>query len=135
MCRALADRLWSMEDLAVPVEAADAKVIEETRCDPGLNIHFGAVFMNVEDRPLADPFLPKSARFTLVVFLFTVVGAFAWAMWALGVNAQHPFSWPWTLLMFSDLGRTLWSASRKIARRRQADEAGHEKTGGEESSS
>ena len=88
--------------------------------------------IKLEDRPLADPFLPRAARFALIVFFLTALGAFAWAMWLLWVNVQHPVSWSWALLWFSYLGWSLWRASRKATKRRREAEAGLKNTIGPE---
>ena len=90
--------------------------------------------MKIEDKPLADSFLYKAARFAFLVFCLAAASAFAWAMWVLWVNAQHPFSWPWTLLLFGYLGWSVWSASHKIAKRRRDAEAAPGKICGPENS-
>ena len=91
------------------------------------NVPNGPRTVKIEDRPLADPHLPKAARVALVVFCLAMVGAFVWAMGIIGWGVLHPLPWYLILLWFGYLGWIVWSDRRKETKRLRKAKASSEK--------
>ena len=81
--------------------------------------------MKTEDRPLADPFLPRGARLALVLFCLAVVAAFGWALWLLWASPRHPI-WPATILCGAYGVWLLWSKRHSLRSDRKRYGAGSE---------
>ena len=106
--------------VSLPPVMRVARVSDAAEIDPDtIQSTSGPIAVKIEDRPLADPYLPKAARFALVLFCLAMIGALAWAMVLLWVGVLHPLPWSWTLLWFGYLGWIVWSARRKEAKQRR----------------
>ena len=87
----------------------------------------GPLTVKIEDRPLADPYLPIAARIALGVFGLATLGASLWIAWLLWVNVEHQF-WPGMAFGGAYGVWVLWSAWRERNKRRREAGTGPEKT-------
>ena len=89
--------------------------------------------MKAEDRPLADPSLPRAARLALVLFCLAVLAAFVWALWLLWTSARHSI-WPATILCGAYGAWLLWFKRHSLRGGRKGNQAGSGKISHSENS-